>query len=365
MQAIFIPFLILLTLSGCSKPAEQADQLRPALVYTVAESANGQTGAYSGEVHARHEAELGFRVGGKVASRRVELGDKVKPGQVLGQLDPKDAQLAAGEASAQVTAAESEASTAAAELARARKLVTQKFLSQAALDARVNAFDTAQARLAAARAKHDLATSQSQHTALTAAAAGVVTTINFEAGQVVSAGQPVVRVAYDGEKEAHIRVGEAQAQQLKAETPVQIRLWSAPQKVYAGAINEIAPAADENRTYLVKVGIHQPDEAIRLGMTASVAFSGPAAASSAVRLPPGALIQQGKQTAVWAVDEKQQVNAVPVEVLQYQDNGMLVRGDLPVGSRVIAAGAHKLHPGQKIRPTPYESYSPAVSGSSK
>jgi RND family efflux transporter MFP subunit len=365
MQAIFIPFLILLSLSGCTRPAEQADQLRPALVYTVVENADGQTGAYSGEIHARHEAELGFRVGGKVAARQVELGDRIKPGQMLGQLDPKDAQLAAREASAQVAAAESEASTAATELARAKKLVGQKFLSQAALDARVNAFDTAQARLAAARAKHDLAASQSQHTALTASLAGVVTTINFEAGQVVSAGQPVMRVAYDGEKEAHIRVGEAQAQQIKPGTPVQIRLWSAPQKVYAGVVSEVAPAADENRTYLVKTALHQADEAIRLGMTASVAFSSPAAASSAISLPPGALIQQGKQTAVWLVDAQQQVNAVSVEVLQYRDDGLLVRGDLPAGSLVIAAGAHQLHTGQKIRPTPYESYSPAVSGSSK
>lgn len=365
MQAIFIPLLILLTLSGCSKPVEQPDQVRPALVYTVVESALGQTGAYSGEVHARHEAELGFRVAGKVAARLVELGDKLKAGQAMGKLDPKDAQLAAGEAKAQVAAAESETSTAAADLTRAKKLVTQKFLSQAALDARVNAYDTAQARLVAARARLDLATSQSNHTELSASAAGVVTYINFEAGQVVGAGQPVVRVAYDGEKEVHIRVGEAQAQQLKPGTPVQIGLWSAPRKVYAGAVSEISPAADENRTYLVKVGIAHPDEAIRLGMTASVAFSNPVAETTAVSLPLGALIQQGKQTAVWLVDAQQQVSAVPVEVLQYHDEGLLVRGKLPVGSRVIAAGAHKLHPGQKIRPTPYESYSPAESGSSK
>lgn len=365
MQAIFIPFLLLLTLSGCSKPVEQHDQIRPALVYTVAESALGQTGAYSGEVHARHEAELGFRVGGKVAARLVELGVKVKPGQTMGKLDSKDAQLTAGEAKAQVAAAESEASTAAIELERSKKLVAQKFLSQAALDARVNASDTAHARLIAARARLELANSQSSHTELVASAAGVVTYINFEAGQVVSAGQPVVRVAYDDEKEVHIRVGEAQARQLKPGTPVQIGLWSAPRKVYAGAVSEISPAADENRTYLVKVGIHQPDEAIRLGMTASVAFSNPAAETAAISLPLGALIQQGKQTAVWLVDAQQQVSAVPVEVLQYLDEGLLVRGNLPVGSRVIAAGAHKLHPGQKIRPTPYESYTPAVSGSSK
>lgn len=362
MQARLTSILILLLLAGCSQQAEQPDTVRPALVYTVAESAARQTSAYSGEVHARHEAELGFRVSGKIAARRVELGDSVKAGQVLGLLDPKDAQLAAADARAQVSAAQSEADTAAAELARAQKLVAQHFLSQAALEARTNAHDTARARLAAARAQLDLASNQSQHTALTAEAAGVVTYINFEAGQVVSAGQPLLRMAYAGDREAHIRVGEAQAQALKPGDTVRIRLWSAPQKMYTGTIRETAPAADAQRTYLVKATIQQPDEAVRLGMTASVSFS-ESAAASAITLPPGALLRQGKDTAVWLVNAQQQVNAVPVEVLQYRDDGLLVRGALPIGSRVIAAGAHKLHAGQTIQPTPYERFSPAAGGS--
>ena len=220
MRSLLLPSLVLLVLSGCSKPAEQADPVRPALVYTVTDSADNQTIAYSGEIHARREAALGFRMGGKVAVRTVEVGDKVKPGQVLGRLDPADAQLARKEASAQLAGAESEANNAAAELARAQKLVAQKFLSQTALDARINAANTANARLSAARAQLDIASNQSNYTALTADAAGVVTSTHFEAGQVVGAGQEVVRVAYSGEKEVHVRLGEAQAQQLKPGAPV-------------------------------------------------------------------------------------------------------------------------------------------------
>lgn len=356
MHALLASPLILLALVGCSKPADQTDPVRPALVYTVVENNGQQTNAYSGEIHARREAALAFRVSGKVAARLVEVGDSVKPGQVLGRLDPADAQLAKKEADAQLAGAESDALNAAAELARAQKLVEKKFLSQSALDARMNAASAASSRLNAARAQRDLVANQSNYTALTADAAGVVTAIRFEVGQVVGAGQEVARLAHEGEREAHVRLGEAQAQQLKPGAPVQVRLWMAPQQIYPGTVREVAPAADENRTYLVKVTIKQVDAAIRLGMTASVKLPGVAGANAGagVSLPPGALFQQGKQAAVWLVNARQEVEPVPVEIIQFRNDAVLVQGALPVGSRVIAAGAHKLHPQQKIQPMPYE-----------
>ncbi len=364
MRALLLPFLALPVIAGCSKPVAQTDPVRPALVYTVVENGNKQIDAYSGEIRARRETALAFRVGGKVATRMVDVGDSVKPGQMLGRLDSADAQLAMKEASAQLAGAQSDATNAAAELARASALVEKKFLSQSALDARMNASNAAHARLNAARAQLDLITNQSNYTALTADTAGVVTAIRFEVGQVVGAGQEVVRLAHEGEKEAHIRLGEAQAQQLKPGAPVQVRLWTAPQQPYPGTVREVAPAADENRTYLVKVTIGQADAAIKLGMTASVNFPGAinvnsgsansGNASPGVSLPSGALFQQGKQAAVWVVNAQQEVDTVPVEVVQYRDDGMRVRGNLPIGSKVVAAGVHKLHPKQKIQPMPYE-----------
>lgn len=364
MYALFLPPLILLALAGCSRPVDQTDPVRPALVYTVVESGSQGIAAYSGEIHARREAALGFRVGGKVAMRMVEPGDSVKPGQVLGRLDPADAQLARNQAAAQLAGAESDAHNAAAELARAQKLVEKKFLSQSALDARMNTASAASARLQTARAQFDLAANQSNYTALTADAAGVVTTIRFEVGQVVGAGQEVARVAYSGEKEVHIRLGEAQAQGIKPGLPVQVRLWTAPQQSYAGIVREIAPAADENRTFLVKVTVDQLGQDVKLGMTASVRFPGAEHADKVnpgVSLPPGALFQQGKQAAVWVVNSQQEVESVPVEIVQFRTDALLVQGALPVGSRVIAAGAHKLHPRQKIQPTPYETFNKAGS----
>lgn len=363
MRAIFIAPLLLLALSGCSKPAQPPEPLQPALVYTVTAAGNSQAGVYSGEVHARREADLGFRVGGKVTARLVDLGSTVKPGQVLGRLDPQDAQLATAEARAQLAGAESETANAASELARAQKLVEQKFISQAALDTRINADKTARAKLAAMRAQLNISANQSRYTALTADAAGVVTAVNFEAGQVVSAGQPVLRVAYAGDKEVWVRVGEAQARQLKAGAPVRIRLWSAPGKTYAGVIREIAPAADENRTYLVKVTLKDADDTVKLGMSASTLFAGTANSASSIALPPGALFQLGQQPAVWVVNARHQLSALPVEVVQYRSNAILVRGALPAGSQVIAAGAHKLLAGQKIQPVPYDGVSPVGAGS--
>jgi len=127
-------------------------------------------------------------------------------------------------------------------------------------------------------------------------------------------------------------------------------------------VREVSPAADEHRTYLVKVTVQQADEAVRLGMTASVVFAAAAGQTPPIALPAGALFQQGQQAAVWVVDARHQVSAVPVEVVQYRDDGLLVRGNLPVGTQVIAAGAHKLHAGQKVAPMPYDGPAPAATG---
>lgn len=348
---ITIPVL-LLALSACSRPAEQTEPARPALVYTVNPDKTQAVGVYSGEVHARREADLGFRIGGKVTQRLVELGSVVKPGEVLARLDPQDAQLATSQARAQLAAAQSDASNARIELERAQKLVAQKFISQSALDTRRNASQAAQAKLDATRAQFGIAANQSRYTALTADAAGVVTQVNVEPGQVVSAGQPVLRVAYAGDKEIHVRVGEAQIGRIQPGTPVQVKLWSAPGQLYAGKVREVAPAADANRTYLVKVAMQQVDDAIKLGMSASVALPG-AVAANTVTLPAGAVFQHGAQAAVWVVNAQQQVRAVPVQIVQYREDSVLVSGALPAGSRVIAAGAHKLHDGQTIVPQPY------------
>lgn len=361
MHKWWVAPVVALAVGGCSKPAEQAKPIRPAMVYVVSETANGGHSVYAGEIHAQHEADLGFRVGGKVLARLVELGATVKPGQALARLDASDAALASAQARAQLAGAEADAANAASELARAQKLVTQQFISPSALDSRVTAARAAQAKLDAVRAQAGVTANQSRYTTLTADAAGVVTAVNVEAGQVVSAGQPVLRVAYAGDKEAQVRVGESEAGQLKVGQPAQVRLWSMPDKWLAARVREIAPAADETRTYLVKVTLTDADATVKLGMSASVILTDADNQAVAVALPSGALFQQGKQAAVWVVNKQHQVHLLPVTVLQYREDGMRVQANLPAGTQVIAAGAHKLHEGEVIVPAPYDGVAPAGS----
>ena len=360
---IIIAPVLLLTLAACSKNTPAPATLQPALVYTIVANGNDRADVYSGEIHARHEAEIGFRVGGEVMARLVDLGSIVRAGQVLGRLDPRDAQLAVAQARAVLAGAQSEVVIAADELVRGKKLFAQKFISQAALDARINADKTARARLATANAQFNISLNRSRYTTLTASAAGVVTAVNFEAGQVVAVGQPVLRLAYAGDKEVQVRVGEVQARRLHAGAAVKIHLWSLPGKTYTGVIRKVAPAADETRTYLVKATFKDADDAVKLGMSASLQYATAAGSQPSIALPPGALFQNGQQASVWIVNARQQLSAVPVEVVKYRNNAVLVRGALRSGNQVIAAGVHKLLAGQIINPVPYDGVSPVGAGS--
>lgn len=355
--------MVAITLGGCSKPAEQADPIRPAMVYVVSQTAQHGRAVYAGEIHAQHEADLGFRVGGKVLERLVGLGSPIKPDQALARLDPSDAQLASAQVRAQLAGAEAEVANAASELARAQKLVAQQFISASALDSRVTAAKAAQARLDAVRAQAGVTANQSRYTTLTADGTGVVTAVNVEAGQVVSAGQPVLRVAYAGAKEVQVRVGESVAGQLKIGQMAQVRLWAMQDQWLAARVREIAPAADETRTFLVKITLNDTgaDSTVKLGMSASVLLDDASAPTGAVALPSGALLQQGKQAGVWIVGKTQQVHLMPVKVLQYREDGMLVQANLPAGTQVIAAGVHKLHEGQRVVVTPYDGVAPTGS----
>lgn len=361
MREWWVMPLVAIVLSGCNKPVAQPEPIRPAMVYTVSQSATIGQLVYSGEIHAQHEADLGFRVGGKVLARLVDLGATVKPGQALARLDASDAQLAGASARAQLAGAEADAANAASELARSLKLVAQQFISASALDTRVTASKATQARLDAVRAQAGVTENQARYTTLTAEAAGVVTAVNVEAGQVVNAGQTVMRLAYSGAKEVQVRVGESAAWQLKVGQAAQVRMWAMPDKLLAAHVREVAPAADETRTYLVKVTLSDADAGIKLGMSASVFLANTQALSTPVALPSGALFQKGKEAAVWVLDSAHKVHLVPVTVTQYREDGMLVQANLPAGSRVIAAGAYKLHEGQAVVPAPYDGVAPAGS----
>ncbi|MEF3193386.1 MAG: efflux RND transporter periplasmic adaptor subunit [Halothiobacillaceae bacterium] len=352
LTALSLTLALALGLTACKETAPPAEVIRPAQVWTVSGQASATKLAYAGEVRARHEAELGFRVNGKISARRVELGDAVQPGQVLMELDAHDLQLQLAASRANLAAAEADRINARNELARLKPLYEQKFIGKSALDQAQAAFDAAVARVNAARAQVSLAENQAQYTTLTADRPGIITSIRAEAGQVVHAGQPVLRIAYDSEREVHVRVGERTAQQMPVGTPVQVRLWSAPDTLLEGRVREIAPAADTSRSVLVKVALPTAPQELRLGIAADVLL--PAApGQDAHWLPATALFQKGPAPAVWVVNPDHRVSLQTVEVLAFREDGLYVRG-LKDGQQVVAAGVHMLAEGQTVHPVPYD-----------
>lgn len=288
--------------------------------------------AYSGEVRARIETPLGFRVGGKLVERRVDVGAHVKAGQLLARLDPTDQQLAA-------TQAEANRALAAAELKRTQELRQQNFISQAALDAKETA-------ATAAAAQATLAKNQAHYTALAADAPGVVAAVLAEPGQVVSAGQAVFRLARDGVREVAIAVPEARLAALKVGAGGTARLWDGRQ--FAGQVREIAPAADPaTRTFAVRFALTDAPVDLPLGLSATVRFA--QVSTPEIVVPLAAILQQGDKVAVWVIAEDGSVGQRPVDIARYGDTGAVVKSGLAAGETIVAAGAFKLSAGEKVQ----------------
>lgn len=347
-------------LAGCSRPEPAPEPIRAVKLITVGEAPLAVQLEYAGEVRARVESRLGFRVAGKIVQRQAELGQRVQAGQVLAQLDPRDYALAAQAARAQVAAATTQRDLAAADFQRYSKLRAQNFISGAELERREATLKAAQASLDQARAQLAAQGNQEEYTRLVADAAGVVTGIDAEPGQVVSAGTPVVRIARDGPRDAAFSVPEDKVGLLRVGQPVRVRAWSQGTEM-PGQVREVAASADPvTRTFLVKVAV-QGSEVPPLGATVYVA---PQALGreglSAIKLPTSALRQEGGRTAVWVFEPAADgaggtVRSQPVQIATADGNEAVVAAGLEPGMRVVATGVHVLSPGQKV--TVYQSKS--------
>ncbi|HLT78967.1 MAG TPA: efflux RND transporter periplasmic adaptor subunit [Ferrovibrio sp.] len=346
------PGLIGIMLAACDAAAPPPEPIRPVRVATVTPEVFEARSSYTGEVRARYETNLAFRVGGKIVARYVEIGSEVKKGTLLARLDPEDTRLAIQNARAQVSAAQANYNQAKIELDRYRKLFDGKVVSQAELDRRQNTFNTAEAQLEAARSQLRVAQNQMDYTELHADADGVITAIGIEAGQVVAAGQTVMKLARPEEKEVVFNVAENRLDELRHATGIAISLWAQPDREYAGVVREIAPGADPvTRTYAVKVSVQDAPSTMRLGMTATVTIV-QRSGESVVALPLSALYQKGDQPAVWIFsgDEAQgTVELRPVQVAAYVEHAVLIAAGLKPGEKVVTAGVHKLVPGQAVR----------------
>lgn len=334
-------------LSACSKPAPKTEDIRPVRALVLQSSNVDVNAEFSGEVRARVESRLGFRVGGKIVARKVDAGAAVKRGQVLVQLDPQDLQLAQAQALAGLRGAETSRDLARAELKRYQELREKNFVSQAVLDTKLSAFKAAQASVDSAQAAYRGQSNQAAYASLVSDIDGVVTAVDAEVGQVVAAGTPVVRVAKAGEKEVVIGIPEDKVDTLRRIADVQVRLWANPADVVPGKIREIAPVADPaTRTYTVKVTIPESLKEARLGMTAVVQFASTSPAPQ-IKVPLTALFYEKATTSVWVV-ENGAVKLVPVSIVGAAGNDLLLGSGVKAGQTVVTAGVNLLKPGQKV-----------------
>ena len=350
--------LLAVAVAGCSKPPPVEEPLRSVKVQTVGTSAFDTAPEFSAEVRARIESQLGFRVAGKILKRQAELGQHVQAGQVLAQLDPQDYRLAADAARAQQAAAVTNRDLASADLKRYRELRAQNFISGAELERREATFKSSQAQLDQAQAQLASQGNQASYTTLVADVAGVVTAIDAQPGQVVSAGTPVVRIAQDGARDVVFAVPEDRAALIRPGSAVTVRGWAGGAEL-EGKVREVAASADAvTRTYSVKVAI---DAATSPALGATV-YARPKALSNAgaavLKLPTSALRQEGSGSAVWVLDTATMtVRSQPVQVATADGNEAVIAAGITPGMQVVVAGVHVLSPGQKV--TIYQGKTPA------
>lgn len=342
----------LATLSACSKPEPAAAPIRAVRTVTVAPQTAGGAHEYAGEVKARTESRLGFRVGGKIVRRDADLGDSVKAGQLLAQLDPQDLRLGQEAARAALSAAQVSLDQAAADFVRFKELRDQGFISSAELERRETALKSAQAQFEQARAQNSVQGNQATYASLLADAKGVITAVEAEPGMVVAAGSPVLRLAHDGPRDVVFAVPEDKVSLIKQLAGVpgrfKVRLWGSSGEPLPATIREISAAADPvTRTFLVKADIGHA--AVRLGQTATVLVELPQTAG-VTKLPLSALKEERGRTVVWLVDRQSMtVRAQPVQVAGADGNDAVITGGLQSGQVVVTAGVHVLNPGQQVK----------------
>lgn len=349
------PLLLLALLaSACGSDDDAAPPARPVLVQQPT-PASGAVQAFAGEIRARYETPLAFRVGGKVAKRLVDVGDRVVAGQPLAELDAQDLRLSRDAAQAQLTAAEADARLAAAEFERIEVMFQRQLVSRSLFDARKSGLEAANSRVAQARAQLDVAGNQAAYGVLRANASGVIAVRHIEAGQVVAAGQTAFGLAEDGEREVAIALPEADVARFKAGQDVLVELWAAPGQRAPGSIREIAPAADpQARTYATRVALRLPDGVrVELGQSARVYAAN--AGGATLSVPLSALVQADGQAAVWVLDgTAQRVKRVPVQAGAYTETEVPVMGGLAADDWVVISGVHLLRDNDAVKPVDRE-----------
>jgi len=333
-----------------SQPVAEAS-VRPARVTTIAFKPQSQSLMLAGTVVPRVESTLGFRVAGKVVAREVDAGAVVQPGQVIARIDPTDYRLAVDSARAALASADADYARAKADLERYQALRGSSAFMAQTLDQRQSLASTAQARID--QAKSQLATAENNlaYTELKADAAGIITAVQAEVGQVLAQGQGVVKLAHSEQLEILVGVPEHRLKAVREARDVTFELWSDAGHRHAARLRELSPSADPmTRTYPARFSVVEPPAFIGLGMTATLTLSR-SEGTPLAEVPLAAIFQQGTQPAVWVVDRASGAVALrPVTIARWRDDTALIASGVSDGEIVATAGVHKLEPGQKVRP---------------
>ncbi|MFC3550279.1 efflux RND transporter periplasmic adaptor subunit [Lysobacter cavernae] len=336
-------------LVACGRDAAPAEAARPVLVTHPTASSHTAT-AFAGEVHAREESPLSFRVGGKLIERQVDVGDHVRQGEVIAVLDPGDLQAQTRAAQAQLAAAEAELGRARSDQSRFAKLADDQLVSRSTLDAQDAAAKAAQGQANAARANLEVARNQAAYSQLRAPRDGVIATRSVEAGQVVAAGQTAFTLAADGVREIAFALPEGMVATVKPGQPVQVESWSRSGQRWNGRIREISPAADPaSRTYAARASVEAPADALELGQSARVYL--PTNGNGSLSVPMAAVQRSNGGNAVYVIDARTStVKLQPVQTGAFGEDRVPVKSGLSADDWVVAAGGHLLRAGQKVQP---------------
>jgi multidrug efflux system membrane fusion protein len=306
--------------------------------------------AYAGEVRARLEPELAFRIGGKVAKRLVEVGNHVRKDQPLAELDPQDVRLQLEAIRAQVAAAEANLQLVKAERDRYKTLLGRNLVSRSQYDNAENTYRAGSARLKQVKAEFNVANNQAGYAVLRASEDGVVARRMVEVGQVVAAGQTVFTLAADGEREVLISLPEQAFERFKVGQDVAVELWSQPDQRFSGRIREMSPSADpQSRTFAARVAFTEGKVPAELGQSARVFIAHNGEVPLAV--PLSALTAEKGQPYVWVVDPKTStLKRTNVQIGPYGEKTVPVLEGLQASDWVVAAGVQVLREGQQVRP---------------
>ena len=348
LAGVSLAFLAV-ALAGCNdKVAEKPAPSRPVLVATAHYEAETPERSFVGTIRPRIEADMGFRVPGKVARRLVDVGQTVDVDQPLATLDEVDLKLQAEQAEAEFRAATGVLAQAGAAEQRAKDLRAKGWATDAQLDSAKAAADEARARLNRAERSVDLTRNSLSYATLLADSRGVVTATLVDPGQVVAAGQAAIRVARFAEKEAVVAIPETLVGRAK-DGVATVTLWSEPDKKYAAKLREVAPSADPaTRTYLAKFSLPDAGDSVSLGMTATLTLAD-RVTERVAKLPLSALYSQGGDPSLYVVDASGDIALKPVSVKSYETNCVVISGGVDEGAKVVTLGVQKLDSAQKVR----------------